>query len=197
MPRQSLQDVLRDSLDADRGGDEDFLLDAVDGEAARLAEATADALLSQHHRREEATAFDGLPRFVHFRPNSQEFDGVVTSHRAFIHAQLTRFPSHVRKTRISIHHGETHAGHSFLIERQWTDGTCRADLSTVAATRIAARPVGRELRGPKTIQSKLQSQRLNRVVGTRAKALAAPDAADAAGQKLGFGNTARWTHGWQ
>lgn len=42
--KTSITDGLRDNLDANRGGNEDSLLGAVDGEAACLAEATADAL---------------------------------------------------------------------------------------------------------------------------------------------------------
>ena len=155
----------------------------------------SDALVGQHYRREETAAFDGQAGFIHFGPDAQELDGVVSGDNAFIHTQLTGLAKRIGKTGLSIHDGQTHAGDTLLVEFQRADRTCGTDLAAVIAARIAARPVGDQVRRPEPLAPLYKPQRLKqRIVGTRTKTLAA---ADAECEELRFGHAPGGRTGWK
>ena len=95
---------------------------------------------------------------------------------AFVDAQLAGFATGVRETRLQIDLRQPDPADLLFGQRQGPDGPGGTDLSAGVATRLAAGPVGHDMRRPDSFESLLKSDRVQHVIRTRLVALAAANA---------------------
>ena len=112
---------------------EQVLFEAVDAVATCLADAAADAFVSEDDRGEVAGAFDGLSGSIDLGVDLDELDGVITGGVTFIDAKLASLAICVRQAGVLIDDGEAHASDFLLGEWQGTDGTGGANLAAGVA----------------------------------------------------------------
>jgi hypothetical protein len=123
--------------------------------------------------------------------HAHEFDGVVTSRLAFVHAQLAgSWPANGRQGRFNLR--QAHSGNSFLFHRQRANRAGWANLPAVVARGFATGPVGVDLGCPQSCQAMLEAGGLKDVVGAGLKTFATPDAGL---QEFFFRQTSRRAHG--
>src|SRR5262245_17968 len=121
--------------------------------------------------------------------DAHKLDGAIAGGIAFIDAELARLLSREWEA-VGFDPGQSHAGDALFLNGQRANRAGRADLAAIIAGGFATGPVGDDLGGPKTLQSLLETERLQDVVGAALEAFAA---ANAGLQKLLLGETAGWS----
>lgn len=162
--------------DDDRGfGNQTFVGD-IDAVAAGLTQATTDAFVGQHDRREKTRIFDRIACGIDFGADASELDRVIARVMALIDAKLTRLAAGIRQASLQIHFGEPDVTDLLFFQRQGSDRSRRTDLAAGIAARFAAGPIGDDVRSPQAVESLLKTQRAQHVVRTNLETLAAADA---------------------